>query len=139
MSNNNISIGSQAEAYVYYRLLSWGYDAHFASGIGASFDLFVRVDSKIVTIQVKGTSFSERTRPNAEQSFSFYTCKGSGKKTKYQRQDWDILALVALPYERALFDIAIPGKRKRVQAKKFNLDKERQTWERSIERILEDS
>ena len=52
-----IQVGETAEAYVYYRLLSWGYSAHFASGLASPFDLFVDYNGKIIRIQVKGTGF----------------------------------------------------------------------------------
>ena len=133
-----INIGETAEAYVYYRLRSWGFDAHFANGLGSPFDIWVPSgSSSIIRIQVKGTSASEKRKPGQlhSQIFAFSTGRGGGKKQAYEADDYDIMALVALPLERAFFTTESMGKKRRVQAKKFDDFYEKYSWEKCFERI----
>lgn len=126
-----LQAGECAEAYVYYRLLSWGYNVHFASGINSPFDLWVHYHGRIIRIQVKGTTYVDN-----RNNFTFSTNKGSKSKYAYDRSDFDILALVALPFERAFFTDDLPGLKKTITAAKFDDEHERRTWERSLDRHL---
>lgn len=126
-----LQAGECAEAYVYFRLLSWGYNVHFASGINSPFDLWVHHANKIIRIQVKGTTYAD-----GRANYNFSTNKGSHSKRSYCRQDYDILALVALPVERAFFTDEIPGIKKQITIAKFDDQWERRTWERSLDRHL---
>ena len=127
-----LQTGAIAEAYVYYRLLSWGYDVHFASGISSPFDLWLNYKGIVIKIQVKGTSCTEkRSKVYRDSStYCFMTSKGGGKKTLYEDDDFDILALVGLPHEKIYFTRKYGGKRRRISTKKFNEETERETWEK---------
>lgn len=133
-----IDIGAAAEAYVYFRLRSWGLDVHFANGLGSPFDLFVFVNGEPIRVQVKGTASVEGNRIDysGSQLYGFSTGRGSNRKRAYDKNDYDILALVAMPFERSVFLTEKVGKRKRVSAKKFSGGFEQRTWERSVERVL---
>lgn len=126
----SIQTGETAEAYVYYRLLTWGYDVHFASGIGRPFDLIVFHGKKSIRIQVKGTSFREEKSP----SYQFKTGRGSSSKRAYEECDYDILAMVSLNDERAFFKSEKVNTTYRVSQNKFNAETERHTWEKCLDR-----
>ena len=133
----DIQVGATAEAYLYYRLLSWGYDAHFASGLTSPFDLFIAYKGKIIRIQCKGTNWLYTKGHEDKYQFSI---KKSGRKRKnvpYEKSDFDILALVGLPSQAAFFTTDFTStKTKQVACKKFNTERERQTWERCLDECL---
>lgn len=130
-------IGASAEAYVYYRLLSWDYDVHFASGIATQFDLWVNLGGKPIRIQVKGTCNLERKKGGESRTnkYCFGTAKGCSKKVIYEKTDYDILALVALPKERVYFTTKPRGKTTRIETDRFNSEEERASWTRVFKQL----
>lgn len=128
-----LQTGACAEAYVYYRLLSWGYDVHFASGIGTQFDLWVNIEGQPIRIQVKGSNNLERRRGGATRNYNFGTAKGCKSKKIYAETDYDILALVALPQERCYFTTRPRGKTTRINIKRFDSEWEQRTWSKAFD------
>jgi len=122
----NNSAGAAAEAYVHYRLRSWGIDAHFAGGLGSPFDLWAAVGGNIIKVQVKST-----TKPLSSGHYKFNTKKGHNGL--YHPDDWDIMALVALPEERVWFTLrGTKTKGISLQPNCFEEDQEKSSWERAL-------
>lgn len=123
--------GAAAEAYVHYRLRSWGIDAHFAGGISSPFDLWAEVNNKILKIQVKSASKTE-SRGN-----HYYFSTQKGYSGFYAPEDWDIMALVALPEQAAWFTIRGNVKTRRLSPESFSEEQEKQSWERALRMLRE--
>ena len=122
--------GAAAEAYVHYRLRSWGIDAHFAGGINSPFDLWAEIESEILKIQVKSCS---KIRGNKQ--YVFGTAKGySGF---YAPGDWDIMALVALPEQAVWFTIRKDVKVRRLPSHNFTEEQEKRSWSRALKMLGE--
>lgn len=129
-----LQTGACAEGYVYFRLLTWGYDVHFASGINTQFDLWINHEGKPIRIQVKGSLNLERgKRGDNTGKFAFKTAKGCSTKFRYAETDYDILAMVAVSQERAYFTTAVGGKTTRVAAKRFDEEWEKASWRKAID------
>lgn len=131
-----MQIGEAAEAYVHYRLRSWGYDAHFASGLVSPFDIFIAEQGKIIRIQVKGTSYYKNYENENKYQFAIKKSSNGNRNKRYGDNDFDIVAMVGLPSERAFFSTEYGTATKRITCSKFNPEKERQTWEKCLDKIL---
>lgn len=123
--------GAAAEAYVHYRLRSWGIDAHFAGGIASPFDLWAEYEGKILKIQIKSS------RKISKRGNYFFSTK-KGHSGLYAPEDWDIMALVALPEQAAWFTLRGDVKARRLPPESFSEKQERETWDRVINQIKED-
>lgn len=127
-----LQVGSCAEAYVYYRLLSWGIDVHFASGLSTVFDLWVTHNGMPVRIQVKGTSAFETDPRRKGDAYRFACCKGNKIKHRYTQDDFDILAVVALPEERCIFAPRPKTKTFRLPPDRFSREEEYNSWQEAL-------
>lgn len=125
MGKRSLSAGAAAEAYVYYRLRSWGISTYFASGGGASpFDLWTEYEGQVLKIQVKSTS-----RKIHHGKYVFSTKKGSNGL--YHEDDWDIMALVALREEAVWFTLRGKGRKtRRIDSSFFSTENEKISWEK---------
>lgn len=73
-----------------------GYVA-FLAGAGLSYDVVVEIESKLYKVQVKSTAAPRRLNDTYRNpSYLFRIDKKHKKEKKYQKSDYDLLALVAV-------------------------------------------
>jgi len=134
LNNSNLA-GATAEAYVHYRLRSWGLDAQFAGGINPPFDLWTEVSGRIFKIQVKGASALNIRQDLRRDAYLFHTATGSGGL--YHPDDWDLMSLVALPEQRAWFTLRGDTKTRRLLPECFTEEEEIKSWNRILKLMEE--
>ena len=128
-------IGDIAEAYVIYRLFTYGLQPQLMFSDNTSYDALIEVDGKVLRIQVKGSNNIDGSRK--AETVKFTVSKGGKCKDKYNAEDFDILAVVYNKAERCIFYPNIGGFKtsKRVAVERFTEDEERTSWESTIKAI----
>lgn len=128
------AIGDIAEAYVIYRLFTYGHNAQLFFCDNVPYDAVVEIDGRLYKVQIKGTANPDPSRVN---SCRFSTSKGCYADTYYTKEDFDILALVYTGVERCLFIPNTSGfsKCKRISTSKFNEAEERGSWHEAIKTL----
>ena len=105
-SNQNKKQGYIGEALVLYVLRKFVYAAYLVDADGKDIVAFEENTEKVFRIQVKTTfkiSRDNRLKPDSiYQFFEFSLGKGKDKKIP-SIKDYDIVAFVAMPYEKVMF------------------------------------
>lgn len=99
----DLAAGTAAEHLVCADLLLQGHHA-FIAGQNCSYDVAVDVAGRLIRIQVKSTRAPRRLSHQKHDAYMWFVRRaGKGSKRTYTRDDFDMLALVALDVRRIAY------------------------------------
>lgn len=131
------TVGHAAEAFMIFRFSLWGYEVSTAPP-GSHYDLICDINSNLLKIQVKGSSKAQPNSRRTSHSYKFDACKGRGRRIPYNKGDYDVLAMVALPERRCLFETHTTSQTSYSKHRRlFTKENELETWVRSLEKLIE--
>lgn len=105
MSSKELKIGEIGELLVEFRLAQMGISVTRCSQ-SFPYDLFADVNGHPIKIQVKTSSEPRlHDKRHVTKKYNYRILKGASNKIKYSKEEFDVLALVALDKERVLFKV----------------------------------
>ena len=100
LNSKAIHSGDIGEAICLLRLLQMNVPARIVNLKGT--DVLCEIDDKVLRVQVKSARLSS-LQAKRKLNYHFNICKGSKIKRSLSRDDCDIIALVGIEHESALF------------------------------------
>lgn len=136
--NDYTQVGQVGEAYVLFRLRSFGYKVYSVSE-GLPYDLIADVNNVLIRVQVKTTQQANCGRLKFIGWRGRYAKTGShgASKEKYKDNECDVFAYFAMSLEKAFFKKSEGDMCAEFSASYFADSDELETFESAIEPILE--
>ena len=128
-------VGDIAEIFTAYRLMQKGCIVHMSSP-RSPHDLIVEYEGVVFKVQVKGAAKLEKKGGKETKLFPFCLARGKNSARLYSSNDYDILACVALPYERIIYYPRFKEKaRHRISIDELSEEAEHNSWIETIKKV----